>query len=140
MYEIEDQLIQKYENLLLKAQQYKKPEREMTIFDTALNNHHENPITELLAFFLNPNEKHGMGSSFYNGFIEAIKNLTEDKLKNIVKLDNEVLSEAMKYFESLNISFLVPLLVLFGVYITYDECGAPLPRSLLSLLSLYLSS
>lgn len=34
MQEIEDQLIQKYENLLLKAQQYKKPEREMTIFDT----------------------------------------------------------------------------------------------------------
>lgn len=38
-------------------------------------------------------------------FIEAIKNLNEDKLKTIVKLDNEVLSEAMKYFESLNISY-----------------------------------
>lgn len=73
MQEIEDQLIQKYENLLLKAQQYKKPEREMTIFDTALNNHHENPITELLAFFLNPNEKHQLGDSFYQGFIAALK-------------------------------------------------------------------
>lgn len=37
-------------------------------------------------------------------FIEAIKNLNEDKLKTITKLDNEVLAEAMKYFESLNIS------------------------------------
>lgn len=37
-------------------------------------------------------------------FIEAIKNLTEEKLKNITKLDNEVLVEALKYFESLNIS------------------------------------
>lgn len=73
MQEIEDQLIQKYENLLLKAQQYKKPEREMTIFDTALNNHHENPITELLAFFLNPNGKHQLGDSFYQGFITALK-------------------------------------------------------------------
>ncbi|OEY92980.1 hypothetical protein BJD20_06475 [Acinetobacter proteolyticus] len=73
MQEIEDQLIQKYENLLLKAQQYKKPEREMTIFDTALNNHHENPITELLAFFLNPNEKHQLGDSFYQGFMTALK-------------------------------------------------------------------
>lgn len=77
MYEIEYQLIKKYENLLLKAQQYKKSEREMTIFDTALNNHHENPITELLAFFLNPNEKHGLGASFYNGLIESIKSNDE---------------------------------------------------------------
>ncbi len=34
MVELEEQLIQKYENILLKAQQYKTPEREMTIFDT----------------------------------------------------------------------------------------------------------
>lgn len=73
MQDLDDQLINKYENLLLKAQKYKMPEREMTIFDTALKNHHENPITELLAFFLDPNEKHGLGSSFYNGFVEAIK-------------------------------------------------------------------
>lgn len=73
MVELEDQLIQKYENILLKAQQYKAPEREITIFDTALKSHHENPITELLAFFLDPNEKHSLNSGFYDGFIEAIK-------------------------------------------------------------------
>ena len=73
MSEIEDHLVQKYENILLKAQQYKMPEREMTIFDTALKNHHENPITELLAFFLDPNGKHNLGDSFYNGFIASIK-------------------------------------------------------------------
>ena len=38
-------------------------------------------------------------------FISSIKNLNDDKLKEIIKLDNEVLSEAMKYFESLNISY-----------------------------------
>jgi type III restriction enzyme len=38
-------------------------------------------------------------------FIEAIKNLNEESLKNIIKLDNEVLVEAMKYFDSLNITF-----------------------------------
>jgi hypothetical protein len=52
MAELDDKELQRYENLLLKAQQYKIPEREMTIFDTALKNHHENPITELLSFFL----------------------------------------------------------------------------------------
>lgn len=73
MQDLEEQLIQKYENILLKAQQYKTPEREMTIFDTALKSHHENPITELLAFFLDPNKKHNLNSGFYDGFIEAIK-------------------------------------------------------------------
>ncbi len=37
-------------------------------------------------------------------FIEAIKNLNEEKLSKIVGLDNEVLVDAMKYFESLNIT------------------------------------
>ena len=37
-------------------------------------------------------------------FIESIKNLNEAKLKEIIKLDNEVLVEAMKYFDSLNIT------------------------------------
>lgn len=73
MTELSDQLIQKYENLLLKAQKYKMPEREMTIFDTAFKNHHENPTTELLAFFLNPNEKHGLGTGYYDGFVSSIK-------------------------------------------------------------------
>lgn len=73
MQESEDLLIQKYENLLLKALKYKRPERETTIFDTALKNHHENPITELFAFFLNPNAKHQLGDSFYQGFVAALK-------------------------------------------------------------------
>lgn len=38
-------------------------------------------------------------------FIEAIKNLNEEKLSKIVALDNEVLIEAMKYFETLNITY-----------------------------------
>jgi hypothetical protein len=77
MQDLEDQLIQKYENILLKAQKYKMPERELTIFDTALRNHHENPTTELLSFFLDPNEKHHLGTAFYDGFIQAIKSHDE---------------------------------------------------------------
>lgn len=79
MQEIEDQIIQKYKYLLLEAQQYKKPEREMTIFDTALKNHHENPITELLAFFLNPNNKHQLEDCFYQGLITALKQYEQYK-------------------------------------------------------------
>lgn len=75
MAELDDKKLQRYENLLLKAQRYQIPEREMTIFDTALKNHHENPITELLSFFLDPNEKHGLGTSFYNGFINSLNTI-----------------------------------------------------------------
>lgn len=64
---------------MLQAQQYKKPKREMTIFDTALKNHHENPVTELLAFFFNPNEKHQLEDCFYQGFIAALKQYKQYK-------------------------------------------------------------
>lgn len=73
MQEIEDQLIQKYENLLLKAQKIKMPEREATFFDFAMRKHHENPTTELLSFFLDPNEVHGLKDTFYQGLIKAIQ-------------------------------------------------------------------
>lgn len=77
MQTLQEQMIQKYENLLLKAQKYKIPEKEMTIFDTALKNHHENPITELLAFFIDPNEKHDLDTGFYNGFTASLNKIEE---------------------------------------------------------------
>lgn len=52
---------------------HKISERGTTIFDTALKSHHENPITEILAFFLEPKANHGLNTSFYNGFVEAIR-------------------------------------------------------------------
>ena len=50
MQKLQDQDIQKYENLLLKAQKYKIPEREATFFDFALRKYHENPTTECSVF------------------------------------------------------------------------------------------
>lgn len=73
MTELSDQIIQKYENLLLKAQKYKIPEREATFFDFALRKYHENPTTELLSFFLDPNEVHGLDDTFYRGLVETIQ-------------------------------------------------------------------
>lgn len=73
MAELEEQLIQKYENLLLKAQKIKSPEREPTFFDFAIRKHHENPTTELLSFFLDPNQAHGLNDTFYQGLVQAIQ-------------------------------------------------------------------
>ena len=78
MQEIEDQLRQKYENLLLQAQNYKLPKREPTFFDTAFRKHHENPTTELLSFFLDQNERHGLDDAFYQGFLQTIKDSNMD--------------------------------------------------------------
>lgn len=102
MAELEDKELKRYENLLLKAQQHKTPERELTIFDTAVNSHYENPTTELLAFFLDPEQKHGLGSSFYNGFIEAIRHLggyQDVEFGQFVRLQTQQSTQGKKFID-----------------------------------------
>ena len=72
MAELDDKELQRYENLMLKAKQFKVSEREITFFDSAFRKHHENPTTELLSFFLDPNEAHGLNDAFYKGLTKAI--------------------------------------------------------------------
>lgn len=38
-------------------------------------------------------------------FIDAVRGLNENKLKDLIKLDNEILNKAITYFKSLDISF-----------------------------------
>ena len=61
-----------YKNLLLQAAKYHQPPREKTFFDTAIRKHYENPTTELLSFFLNPENEHGLGSVFFDGLTDAL--------------------------------------------------------------------
>ncbi|WP_171264394.1 PD-(D/E)XK nuclease family protein [Acinetobacter sp. ANC 4204] len=65
-----------YKNLLLHAVKYHQQPREKTFFDTAIRKHYENPTTELLSFFLNPENEHGLGSVFFDGLTDAINALT----------------------------------------------------------------
>jgi hypothetical protein len=51
-----------------KAPKTIKPEK--TIFDVGLRGHFENPMSELLAFYLNPNEDHGLGPIVLKTFLE----------------------------------------------------------------------
>lgn len=73
MADLDDKELQRYENLLLKAKQFKVSERELTFFDSAFRKHHENPTTELLAFFLDMNAAHSLHDTFYKGFIKSIQ-------------------------------------------------------------------
>ncbi len=88
------ELLEQYKKLFESAQQYKVEERELTFFDTAMRNHYENPTTELLAFFLNPKNKHGLGHYFFYGLIDALtqsipSDLIED-IGDIVDIQTEV--------------------------------------------------
>lgn len=78
MQNIEERLIHKYEKILLEAKLNAPKESEATIFDTAFRKHHENPTTELLAFFIDPNEAHDLGLIFYDGFISSLKDISDE--------------------------------------------------------------
>lgn len=60
------------QTVLKKAKSLYLAKREMTFFDTALRKHYENPTTELLSFFLNPESNHGLHSVFYQGLLSAL--------------------------------------------------------------------
>ena len=62
-----------FEALLESAKKFKQQPREKTFFDTAIRNHYENPTTELLEFFLNPQESHELGDVFWKGFSDVIQ-------------------------------------------------------------------
>ena len=78
MQDIEERSIHKYEKILLQAKLNTPKESEATIFDTAFRKHHENPTTELLAFFTDPNEAHDLGLIFYDSFINSLKSISDE--------------------------------------------------------------
>lgn len=61
-----------YQALLDQAKNYHESDSEITFFDTGFRGHYENPTTELLEFFLNPNNCHQLGDVFYQGLLTAI--------------------------------------------------------------------
>ena len=63
--------LHRMQTLLEQAKKYFKPEQEKTFFDVGLRGHYENPTTELLEFYLNPNNCHGLDQAFFSGLIKA---------------------------------------------------------------------
>lgn len=57
---------------LEEAKLFFQPEFEKTIFSVGGRGYYENPISDLLAFFFNPQEAHGFGSLFLDSFFEAL--------------------------------------------------------------------
>lgn len=65
--------IEHFKELLESAKKFKQQPREKTFFDTAIRNHYENPTTELLEFFLNPQESHELEDVFWKGFTDVVQ-------------------------------------------------------------------
>ncbi|WP_415668901.1 PD-(D/E)XK nuclease family protein, partial [Vibrio rarus] len=85
-------LLNKYRNLPV-------IESEKTIFDIGTRGHFENPTSDIIAFFCNSTEQHGMANLFGNSIIELInrnsdKNITETSLP--ITCDREVSTENNK--------------------------------------------
>lgn len=60
------------------------PKIEKNIFSIAGRGHYENPISDLLAFFINPAEEHGLGNLFLRSLSQCMNNdLSSLELKSL---------------------------------------------------------
>jgi hypothetical protein len=63
--------LENYEKLIQQIKELAKPRVERNIFSIGGRGHYENPITDILAFFINPNEEHGFGTLFLQSLFES---------------------------------------------------------------------
>lgn len=66
-------MLDRYENLLNKSRIFFKEKVEKNIFSLGGRGHYENPITDLLAFFINPNEEHGLNDLFLRSLFQVMQ-------------------------------------------------------------------
>ncbi|HBO2781328.1 TPA: PD-(D/E)XK nuclease family protein [Pseudomonas aeruginosa] len=64
--------LEQLRELLTKAGRFYQPEREPSIFALGGRGYYENPTTDLLAFFLNPAEIHGLGDCFLSALLSCL--------------------------------------------------------------------
>lgn len=86
--------LQQYEELLKKVQKYKQPKREKTVFSIGGRGHYENPISDVLAFFLHPNEDHEFETLFLYSFLKTLVPDPDVYLTNssIERIEREVIT------------------------------------------------
>ena len=66
-------LLEEYKILLQNAKTLKIPDKEKNVFSLGGRGHYENPISDILSFFIDPNEEHGFNSLFLRSIFEAAK-------------------------------------------------------------------
>ena len=77
-------------------------DEELNLFDVGTRGHFENPTTELLSFFLDSANHHGLGSSFFRGLESAIaKNNILSDLGTLENVETEVSTQNGKRIDLL---------------------------------------
>jgi len=64
--------VQKARALLDKAASYHHQSQEKSIFDLGGRGYYENPTSDLLAFFLDPEQDHGLGDCFLRALLDCL--------------------------------------------------------------------
>lgn len=64
--------LENLKNLLSEVGKFVHPSKERTLFSLGGRGYYENPASDMLAFFLNPNEEHGFKSLFLTTFFECM--------------------------------------------------------------------
>jgi hypothetical protein len=68
----EPQPLTELAQFLEKAEAFIRPKREETLLSVMGMGHYENPLSDLLAFFLKPQAEHGLGLLFLRSFLSCI--------------------------------------------------------------------
>lgn len=73
--------------------QFIQPKREKTVFSIGGRGHFENPISDVMAFYLDPSEEHNFGTLFISSFLTVLgKNLEIIEESPIEKIEREAVT------------------------------------------------
>ena len=85
----------KFNELIENANKISLDKIEKNIFSLGGRGHYENPISNLLSFFINPNEEHGLSTLFLKSFLEVAK-ISSCNVKTVSVPKREVYTEDSK--------------------------------------------
>lgn len=90
----EDALTKRFSKLLKGAKDFTlPPPQEKTVFSIGGRGHYENPISDVLAFFFDPEEQHGFSGLFLESFFEAIGDDSVSDFRLVSKPMREVVTD-----------------------------------------------
>ncbi|MCH6269361.1 PD-(D/E)XK nuclease family protein [Neobacillus citreus] len=76
-----------YKDIIEKATRFKQAKREKTVFSIGGRGHYENPISDVLAFFIDSREEHGFGTLLLSSII------------NLLNISNEITNLDAEFIE-----------------------------------------
>ncbi|MGX6444018.1 PDDEXK-like family protein [Neobacillus sp. K501] len=87
--------IVKYNELLEGMKKFVRPKKEKTVFSIGGRGHYENPISDVLSFFLDPREEHQFETLFLSSFLKILGKEIDDIEENPIEvIEREAITDA----------------------------------------------